>query len=96
VETHLLDDDLVKSRVRTRGGAPCADIDACACYAAAQSALILGFGGARHVRTNVQERGGVWAADAVYTMSSALPRGGQTLDAAGVATACADQGIPTV
>jgi maleate cis-trans isomerase len=72
------------------------DVDAYARCAAAQYALIRGFGFARHVRTNVQEQGGVWVADAVYTISPALPRGLQTLDAEVVAAACADQGIPTV
>jgi hypothetical protein len=44
----------------------------------------------------VQEQGGVWTADAVYTISPALPRGLQTLDAEVVTAACAEQGIPTV
>jgi hypothetical protein len=92
----VLDDDLVNIRARVTGWATGAGLVARARPAASQHALIGGSRGARHVRTNLQERGGVWGADAVYTMSSALPRGVQTLDAAGVATACADQGIPTV
>jgi hypothetical protein len=96
VDTRLLDDDLVNFRVQMTGVATRDDLDAYARCAAAQYALIRGFGFARHVRTNVREQGGVWTADAVYTISSALPRGVQTLDAEVVATACADQGIPTV
>jgi hypothetical protein len=96
VETRLLDDDLVNFRVRMTGAATRDEVDAYARCAAAQYALIRGFGFARHVRTNVQEQGGVWIADAVYTISPALPRGLQTLDAEVVAAACAEQGIPTV
>ena len=96
VETRLLDHDLVNFRVQMTGVASRDDLDAYARCVAAQYALIRGFGFARHVRTNVQEQGGVWTADAVYTISPALPRGLQTLDAQVVAAACAEQGIPTV
>jgi hypothetical protein len=96
VDTRLLDDDLVNFRVQMTGVATRDDVAAYARCAAAQYALIRGFGFARHVRTNVQEQGGVWTADAVYTISPALPRGLQTLDAEVVAAACAEQGIPTV
>jgi len=96
VETRLLDNDLVNFRAQMTGVATRDDLTAYARCAAAQYALIRGFGFARHVRTNVQEEGGVWVADAVYTISPALPRGVQTLDAEIVAAACAEQGIPTV
>jgi hypothetical protein len=96
VETRLLDDDLVNFQVRMTGVATRDDVDNYARCAAARYTLIRGFGFARHVRTNVQEQGGVWIGDAVYTISPALPRGMQTLDAEVVAAACADQGIPTV
>jgi len=96
IETRLLDDDLVNFRVQMTGVATRDDVAAYARCAAAQYALIRGFGFARHVRTNVQEQGGVWVGDAVYTISPALPRGLQTLDAEVVTAACAEQGIPTV
>ncbi len=96
VETRLLDDDLVNFQVQITGQATRADIEDYAKCAAAQYALIRGYGFARHVRTNVQEEGGVWRGDAVYTISPALPRGLQTIDAEVVAAACAEQGIPTV
>lgn len=96
VETRLLDEDLVNVRVQMTGMATRADLNDYARCAAAQYTLIRGYGFARHVRTNVQEEGGVWRADAVYTISSALPRGLQTIDAEVATAACAEQGIPTV
>lgn len=96
VETRLLDDDLVNFRVQMTGVATRADLDAYARCAAAQYTLIRGFPFARHVRTSVEEEGGVWVADAVYTVSPALPRGLQTIDAEVAVDDCAEQGIPTV
>lgn len=51
VETRLLDDDLVNFRVRLSGAATRDDVADYARCAAAQYALIRGFGFARHVRT---------------------------------------------
>jgi len=96
VETRLLDDDLVNFRAQMTGVATRDDLVAYARCAAAQYAVIRGFGFARQVRTNVQVEGSVWVADAVYTISPALPRGLQTLDAEIVLQDCEDQGIPTV
>lgn len=96
VETRLLDDDLVNFRAQMTGVATRADVDAYARCAAAQYTLIRGYSFARHVRTSITEEGGVWAADAVYTISPDLPRGLQTLEAEIVAADCAEQGIPTV
>jgi hypothetical protein len=64
--------------------------------AAAQYALIRGYGFARHVRTNLGEEGGNSTADAVYTISPGLPRGFATIDAEVVVADCAARGIPTV
>ena len=64
--------------------------------AAAQYALIRGFGFARHVRTNVGRTQTGWLGDAVYTISPALPRGLKTIDAEVVVSNCADNGIPMV
>ena len=64
--------------------------------AAAQYTLIRGYGFARHVRTNVTEEGGIWRADAVYTISPSLPKGLKTIDAEVTAFQCAERGIPTV
>jgi len=97
VETRLLEGDLVGFSVVVSGSAAGEnDVVAYATCAAAQYTLIRGYGFARHVRTNVSETGGVWRADAVYTISPALPRGLRTIDAEVTVADCADQAIPTV
>jgi hypothetical protein len=96
IETILLDGDLVDFRVEMKGARGPSDVDAYAACAAAQYALIRGFGFARHVRTNVANSGGVWRGDAVYTISAALPRGLKTIDAEVTVRDCGAQGIPTV
>lgn len=96
IETILLDNDLVDFRVEMTGARDDKDVAAYAACAAAQYALIRGFGFARHVRTNVEKQGGVWRGDAVYTISAALPRGVKTLDAEVTVRDCGALGIPTV
>ncbi|SPH21728.1 hypothetical protein ASD8599_02479 [Ascidiaceihabitans donghaensis] len=96
VETALLDDDLVQFKVAMTNALSSKDVDNYAECAAAQYTLIRGWGFARHVRTNVNEEGGVWRADAVYTISPSLPRGLRTIDAEVVTAACVEKGIPTV
>ncbi|WP_299042545.1 hypothetical protein [uncultured Tateyamaria sp.] len=96
VETQLLADDLVQFDVEMTNALSAADVENYAECAAAGYTLIRGWGFARHLRTNVTEEGGVWKADAVYTISPALPRGIRTIDAEVVAAACAEKGIPTV
>ena len=96
IETILLDGDLVDFRVAMTGARGAADLESYARCAAAQYALIRGFGFARHVRTNVAETGGTWRADAVYTISAALPDGLRTIDAEVTVRDCGEQGIPTV
>ncbi|MCD1616853.1 hypothetical protein ACFSDD_11735 [Salipiger marinus] len=96
VETRLLDGDLVSFLVSMRGARDTGDLENYAECAAAQYALIRGYGFARHLRTNVSEEGGLWRGDAVYTISAALPRGLKTIDAEVVAAACAENGIPMV
>lgn len=96
IETRLLGDDLVNFRVAMTGARDTADVDAYARCAAAQYALIRGYGFARHLRTNVEQTGGIWRADAVYTISPTLPRGLRTIDAEVTVADCRDQGIPTI
>ena len=96
IETQLLDGDLVRFIVGMTGARDQADVVAYAECAAAQYTLIRGYGFARHLRTNVTREGGLWRADAVYTISPALPRGLRTIDAEVTVLNCAESGIPTV
>jgi hypothetical protein len=96
VETRLLEGPLVNFHVEMTGARDARDVEAYARCAAAQYALIRGYGFARHVRTSVAETGGLWSADAVYTISAALPRGVRTIDAEVTVAACRETGIPTV
>ena len=96
VRTALLEGDLVNFLVEMKGARDASDVEAYAECAAAQYALIRGYGFARHVRTNVDNQGSLWRADAVYTISPALPRGLATIDAEVTVQNCAENGIPTV
>lgn len=96
IDTILIDKDLVDFRVAMKGARGPDDVLDYARCAAAQYALIRGFGFARQVRTNVSEAGGVWRGDAVYTISAALPAGTKTIDAEVTVRDCGAQGIPTV
>lgn len=51
---------------------------------------------ARHLRINVTEEGGAWAADAVYTHLPTLPDGPATPDTDVIVAAPEETGIPTV
>ena len=96
IRTQLLDHDLVNFVVTMQGARDAQDVIAYARCAAAQYALIRGMGFARHVRTSVANEGGLWQADAVYTVSPALPQGFRTIDAEVTVADCTEQGIPTV
>jgi len=96
VQTQLLDGDLVRFQVAMTNALVPSNVSAYAECAAAEYTLIRGYGFARHVRTNVDEAGGVWTGDAVYTISSSLPQGIRTLDAVVVAANCREKGIPTI
>ena len=96
IETRLLADDLVGFVVEMEGARAPADVTDYARCAAAQYTLIRGYGFARHVRTRVAQEAGVWRADAVYTISPALPDGLQTIDAEVTLEDCTTRGIPTV
>ncbi len=96
IETRLLDRDLVEFVVEMKGARGVADVDDYARCAAAQYALIRGYGFARHVRTRIAQEAGVWRADAVYTVSPALPKGSKTIDAEVTVDDCSRRDIPTV
>lgn len=96
VDTKLLDDDLVNFVVIMRRARTKADVEDYAECAAAQYALIRGYGFARHIRTAVGQNGPIWQGDAVYVISAALPAGVDTIDAEVTVARCQDEGIPTV
>ncbi len=96
IETRLLDGDLVQFKVAMAGAALPEDVSRYAECAAAQYSLIRGYGFARHLRTNVEIKGGQWRGDAVYTISAALPRGLKTIDAEIVVQNCIEDKIPMV
>jgi len=96
VDTRLLEGDLVNFHVAMTGARNEKDVHDYAECAAAQYALIRGFGFARHVRTTTNNQGDLWTGDAVYTISAALPRGLKTIDAEVIVANCEDNGIPTV
>lgn len=90
-----LGDDLYGFAIRMRSPREAADIDAYVTCMVAGYALQKDAGFARKVRTNVKEEGGVWIADAVYSISPELPKGQQTIDAEVTVADCEEQGIPT-
>lgn len=96
VQTTLLDGDLVQFEVAMTGARGPGDVEDYAECAAAQYALIRGYGFARHLRTKTHEEAGVWRGDAVYTISPALPRGLKTIDAEVVVSSCVENAIPMV
>jgi hypothetical protein len=96
IETQLLDGDLVQFHVEMTGARDQADVTAYSECAAAQYALIRGYGFARHVRTNTDDQGSRWTGDAVYVISDALPQGLRTIDAEVTVAACEENGIPTI
>ncbi len=96
VKTQLLDGDLVNFHVTMTGARGNEDVADYAKCAAAQYALIRGYGFARHVRTTVNENGKRWTGDAAYVISAALPKGLKTIDAEVTVQNCLENGIPTV
>jgi hypothetical protein len=94
-ETVLLDGDLVSIRADSAvAGGSRAARDFADCLIAGY-ALSRGYAFARHVSTTLSEQGGVWRANAVYTISPAIPAGQRTIDAGAKVAACGENGIPT-
>lgn len=89
-------DDLYGFLVTMKGAREAAEVEAYVTCVVAGYALEKNAGFARRVRTNVKEEGGVWIADAVYSISPTLPRGIKTIDAEVAVADCAERGIPTV
>lgn len=96
VQTRILDSAILGVEVGMTGGATPEELDRYATCAAARYALAHDFGFVRHLRTTLHQKGGVRRADAVYTISPALPKGSRTIDAEVTVADCIEQGIPTV
>ncbi len=91
----LLEGDLVQAKVAAKGrDAEAAVVEYARC-AVAGYALKNNAGFVRNVRTLTGKEGGIWRADAVYSVTSALPVGMQTIDAEVTVADCAERGIPT-
>ncbi len=96
VQTTLLDVDLVQFNVAMTKALSADDVRNYADCAAAGYTLAKGYSFARHLRTNVYKEGGVWSADAVYTISPTLPDGPVKMDVEVIAADCEERGIPMV
>ena len=96
IGTRLLDDDLVAFDLTMTGARDATDVKRYGDCAAAQYALIRGYGYARHLRTTTQRSGERWQGDAIYTISAERPLGLEILVAEETVLACAEEAIPTV
>lgn len=95
IETRMLQDDLVEFRVAVAH----ADVELTTAYAdcaAAQYALVRGFGYARQIRTLMDGSARMMRAQAAYLFSRDLPAGEKTIDARQVVDDCRAKEIPTV
>ena len=90
-----LKDDLVQVTLKMKDVAGPEQIDDYAACVASAYAVKNKAGFVRHVRTISDKEGGIWRADAVYSVTSVLPEGLQTIDAEVTLADCEDRGIPT-
>ncbi len=95
-QTRLLEGDMVSFLVAMKGARDREDVAAYGECVAAQYALIRGYGFARHIRTEVEKRNGVWYGDAGYVISASIPEGLRNIDAEITVQNCIENGIPTV
>jgi hypothetical protein len=93
-EAEALDGEIVRIEATMQGARDDLDVQDYALCALAGYAEARGHAFARHLRTTVDETGGVWRADAVYTMSLAIPEGVRTIDVEAQLGACEETGIP--
>ncbi len=97
VDTRLMSPELVNMVVTVRNPRTTTDVVAYVECAAAQYTLIRGFGFAGRVKLDVaEEKGGVWAGNAIYTLSNAHPGGRHTIDAEVTVEDCTSNNVPTV
>ena len=96
VDTRLMKPELVNMVVTMRNPRTPTDVLAYVECAAAQYTLIRGFGFAGRVQVNVSEDKGIWAGNAIYTLSNAHPGGRHTIDAEVTVEDCTAHNIPMV
>lgn len=96
VDTRLMKPELVNMVVTMRNPRTPNDVLAYVECAAAQYTLIRGFGFAGRVQVNVTEDKGIWAGNAIYTLSNAHPGGRHTIDAEVTVEDCTAHNIPMV
>ncbi|WP_226803965.1 hypothetical protein [Amylibacter sp. SFDW26] len=97
VDTRLMSPELVNMVVTLRNPRTPTDVVAYVECAAAQYTLIRGFGFAGRVKLDVaEEKSGVWAGNAIYTLSNAHPGGRHTIDAEVTVEDCTANNVPTV
>ena len=96
VDTRLMKPELVNMVVTMRNPNTPTDVLAYVECAAAQYTLIRGFGFAGRVQVNVSEDKGIWAGNAIYTLSNAHPGGRHTIDAEVTVEDCTAHNIPMV
>ena len=95
VQTRLLDGDLVSFQVKMKWRAHNSDVDAYAECAAAQYALIRGYGFARHLRTNWPKRVAMGGGCCLHHLASAATRA-ENDRRRSHGSACDENKIPTV
>ena len=95
-EAEALDSDLVRIGVQMRGPRDVADVRDYADCALSGYADARGFEFARHIKTDVTEESGLFAADAFYTMAPSIPEGVKTIETGVVLSKCNENGIPLV
>lgn len=96
VNTRLMKPELVNMIVTMRNpGSPDDVLNYVQC-AAAQYTLIRGYGFAGRVQYHLSEDDGIWAGNAVYTLSNAHPGGRHSIDAEVVVDDCVARNIPMV
>ena len=96
VDTRLMKPELVNMVVTMRNPRTPTDVLAYVECAAAQYTLIRGFGFAGRIQINVTEDKGIWAGNAIYTLSNAHPGGRHTIDAEVTVEDCTAHNIPMV
>jgi hypothetical protein len=96
VDTRLMKPELVNMVVTMRNPRTPTDVLAYVECAAAQYTLIRGFGFAGRIQINVSEDKGIWAGNAIYTLSNAHPGGRHTIDAEVTVEDCTAHSIPMV